>query len=96
MKYFSKEDMVTLSTYEKELERAYKQNWKMFTRKEQDKLLVGIYEKTTGTKLYTNNYCANCMLKAYIKIGELYFLTKAKNEKAAAKAALKKSVKNNE
>ena len=67
-------DYKKLQPYEPDLKRAYKADYKLPTPPSEDSVIQEIllkYEPREGERINWN--CGNCALRAYTRVGRLYF-----------------------
>ena len=74
-------DYRKLIPYEADLKRAYKADYKLPTPSSEDSVIQEIllkYEPKEGERINWN--CGNCALRAYTRVGRLYFEYKEQKE----------------
>ena len=74
-------DYRKLIPYEPDLRRAYKADYKLPTPSSEDQVIQEIllkYEPKEGERINWN--CGNCALRAYTRVGRLYFEYKEQKE----------------
>ena len=74
-------DYRKLIPYEPDLRRAYKADYKLPTPSSEDQVIQEIllkYEPKEGERINWN--CGNCSLRAYSRVGRLYFEFKEQKE----------------
>ena len=74
-------DYRKLIPYEADLKRAYKADYKLPTPSSEDSIIQEIllkYEPKEGERINWN--CGNCALRAYTRVGRLYFEYKEQKE----------------
>lgn len=74
-------DYKKLIPYEADLKRAYKADYKLPTPSSEDSVIQEIllkYEPKEGERINWN--CGNCALRAYTRVGRLYFEYKEQKE----------------
>lgn len=74
-------DYKKLIPYEPDLKRAYKADYKLPTPSSEDQVIQEIllkYEPGEGERI--NWSCGNCALRAYTRVGRLYFEYKEQKE----------------
>ena len=79
-------DFKKLQPYEADLKRAYKADYKLPTPWSEDQVIQEIllkYEPREGERINWN--CGNCSLRAYSRVGRLYFAYQ-ENKKSANKS----------
>lgn len=91
---FTKEQMETLSKYEKNIRRAYESDWVRGMMQSEIDEIYGIYVKATGISLTMRRGCSYCLLALLKEVGRIYFRQKVEmGETSEAKGKKKVSTR---
>lgn len=73
MIYFNDEQKEKLKPIERFLMTAYYHQYKMPTTRNENQLLMDVFQEATGNKPSINWSCATCVFNFYKECGEMYY-----------------------